>query len=84
MSILRLAFAFGAIIDAVALLPMLVPVFAKLLWGKKIGGFEEYFFAQGYRASLMLGCKKKKGWTLLLVWAYQAPLERRVVALLTA
>jgi len=31
----------------------------------------------GYGASLMLG------WTLLLVWAYRRPLERRFVAALT-
>jgi len=44
-------------------------------------GFEHpsgsYVFAMGYGASLMLG------WTLLLLWAYQRPLERRAVALLT-
>ncbi len=37
----------------------------------------EYRFAMGYAASLMLG------WTALLIWAYQRPLERRVVAALT-
>jgi len=31
----------------------------------------------GYAASLMLG------WTILLIWAYNNPLERRFVALLT-
>jgi hypothetical protein len=31
----------------------------------------------GYGASLMLG------WTALLIWAYQKPLERKVVAALT-
>ena len=31
----------------------------------------------GYSASLMLG------WTVLLIWAYQKPLERKVVAALT-
>ena len=55
---------------------MLSPTMARLLWG-----FEHptagYLFAMGYGASLMLG------WTVLLLWAYQRPLERRFVAGLT-
>jgi len=55
---------------------MLVPPLAKLLWG-----FEDmsgsYQCAMGYGASLMLG------WTALLIWAYQKPLERKVIAALT-
>jgi hypothetical protein len=74
--VLRVVFLVGAITDALAILPMLVPPLAKLLWG-----FEDmsgsYQFAMGYGASLMLG------WTVLLIWAYQKPLERKVVAALT-
>jgi hypothetical protein len=74
---LRLAFLLGAITDALALLPMLSPAMASLLWG-----FDErsgpYRFAMGYAATLMAG------WTGLLVWAYQRPIERAVVAVLTA
>src|SRR5947199_9343202 len=74
--ILRTAFVVGAVTDALAIAPMIVPGFAKLLWG-----FEDrsgaYQFAMGYGASLMLG------WTVLLAWAYQSPLERRFVASLT-
>ena len=74
--LLRRAFLLGAITDALALVPMLVPPMATLLWG-----FEDfsgaYHFAMGYGAALMLG------WTALLVWAYQRPLERRFVAALT-
>jgi hypothetical protein len=74
--ILRTAFLVGAVTDAVALVPMLLPPVAKLLWG-----FDDpsgaYRFAMGYGASLMLG------WTGLLLWAYQRPLERRFVAALT-
>jgi hypothetical protein len=55
---------------------MLVPALAMLLWG-----FEETSgtsrLAMGYGAALMIG------WTALLVWAYQRPLERRAVAALT-
>ena len=73
---LRTAFAAGAVTDGIALLPMLVPPLASLLWGfDDVSG--AYRFAMGYGASLMLG------WTALLVWAYQRPLERRFVAALT-
>jgi uncharacterized membrane protein len=73
---LRIAFGAGAITDALALVPMLSPTMARLLWGFEhpTGG---YFFAMGYGASLMFG------WTVLLLWAYQRPLERRFVACLT-
>ena len=74
--VLRVAFLAGAITDALALLPMLVPPLARLLWG-----FEDmngaYRFAMGYGAALMLG------WTALLIWSYQKPLERKAVAALT-
>jgi hypothetical protein len=74
--LLRTAFLAGALTDALALLPMVVPAVAKLVWG-----FDDpsgsYRFAMGYGASLMLG------WTALLLWAYQRPLERRFVAALT-
>lgn len=55
---------------------MLFPPMTRLLWG-----FEPdsgaWRFAIGYGASLMFG------WTLLLLWAYRRPLERRFVAALT-
>ncbi|MBC8403069.1 MAG: hypothetical protein H8E14_16400 [Candidatus Marinimicrobia bacterium] len=73
---LQLAFAAGAITDGLAIIPMLCPYMAKLLWGfDSFSG--QYFFAMGYAASLMLG------WTVLLIWAYNNPIERRFVALLT-
>ena len=74
--LLRTAFLAGAITDAAALVPMVVPGAAKLFWG-----FDDptgsYQFAIGYAASLMLG------WTALLLWAYHRPLERQAVAALT-
>jgi hypothetical protein len=73
---LRTAFVAGAVTDALALLPMLLPPLATLLWGfEDVSG--AYRFAMGYGASLMLG------WTVLLVWAARRPLERRFVAALT-
>lgn len=74
--LLRIAFGVGALTDAVALLPMLIPALAKLLWG--VGETPAiYRFAMSYGASLMLG------WTILLCWAYRRPLERRIVAVMT-
>jgi len=74
--VLRVAFLVGAVTDGLAILPMLIPPLANLLWG-----FEDmsgaYQFAMGYGASLMLG------WTALLIWAYQKPMERKVVAAFT-
>ncbi len=73
---MRTAFLAGAVTDALAVFPMLVPAIARDVWG-----FDDpsgaYQFAMGYAASLMLG------WTTLLIWAYQRPIERRAVAALT-
>ena len=75
--LLRTAFLLGALTDALALIPMLFPSMTELLWGFRPAP-GPYSFAIGYGASLMFG------WTLLLVWAYRRPLERRFVAALTA
>ncbi|MFX1318360.1 MAG: hypothetical protein ACFE9D_08460 [Promethearchaeota archaeon] len=73
---LKIAFLAGAIMDAITLIPLLFPLVATIIWGfTNITG--EYLFAMWFGAALMLG------WTLLLVWAYQKPLERRFVAVLT-
>jgi hypothetical protein len=74
--LLRMAFVLGAITDALALVPMLLPPMAKLLWGFD-SATGPYRFAMGYGASLMFG------WTVLLLWAYARPIERRFVAALT-
>ena len=73
---LKIAFLAGIITDALALVPMLYPPMAKFMWGfDKFS--DNYFFAMGYGASLMAG------WTLVLIWAYKKPLERRGIAFLT-
>jgi hypothetical protein len=73
---LKLSFIIGAIVDAFALIPMVIPWAAELFWG-----FEDftgiYYFAMGMGASLMLA------WTILLLWAYREPQERRCIALFT-
>jgi hypothetical protein len=74
--ILRVAFLVGAITDALALVPMLSPAMAEMLWGIEDVRWP-YRFAMGYGASLMAA------WTMLLIWAYERPLERSFVAALT-
>ena len=74
--LLRIAFMAGAVTDGLALVPMLSPAMARLLWGfDGLGG--PYRFAMGYGAALM------GGWTALLVWAHRRPIERAFVAALT-
>ncbi len=74
--ILRIAFLVGAIADAQSLLPLLFPPITKLTFG--IGNvLGAYQLIMGECASLMLG------WTVLLIWAYQKPIERKGVAGLT-
>lgn len=74
--LLRTAFLAGAVTDGLALVPMLSPSMARLLWGfDDVGG--AYRFAMGYGASLMAA------WTVLLAWAYRRPTERAFVAALT-
>lgn len=66
----------GAITDAAAILPMIFPQIAEIIWG--LNGFtKEYFFAMGYGATFMLA------WTILLIWAYFKPKERNFIAPLT-
>lgn len=74
--LLRTAFLVGAVTDACAVVPMLSPRMASLLWGfRDTSG--PYRFAMGYGATLMLG------WTALLLWAWRRPLERAFIAALT-
>ncbi len=77
VGLLRAAFIAGAVTDALAVIPMVSPSVATVLWGfVDLGG--PYFLAMGSAAVLMLG------WTGLLMWACQRPLERRFIAALTA
>ena len=74
--LLRTAFLAGAITDAFAVVPLLFPAVARLLWG-----FEDvdgaYRVVSGSAPSLMAA------WPGLLLWASQRPLERAFVAPLT-
>ena len=72
--LLKIAFLLGIITDALAVLPMLVPSIAEIFWGFSIFN-EEYIFAMLYGAVFMIAS------TVLLVWAYIKPIERRFIAL---
>ncbi len=58
---LRRAFLLGALADALALVPLLHPSAARLLWGVQAGGGTQRFAAHS-AAALMAG------WTMLLWW----------------
>ena len=74
--LLRLAFLLGAAADAAAIVPMVSNQSANALWG--FAAFPDpYGFAMAMGAALMAG------WTLLLIWAFFRPLERRMVAPMT-
>ena len=76
VKVLKLAYAVGAVTDLLAALMMVFPQFATAFWG--LENFpEEYYFAMGMGAPLMIA------WTLLLLWAYKKPVERRFIAPLT-
>lgn len=73
---LRRAFVAGAVTDALAVIPLLHPGTARLLWGIQADGGAQRFAAHA-AAALMTG------WTILLWWASRRPVERRDVAPLT-
>jgi hypothetical protein len=74
--VLKLAYLLGAIIDFLVFLLMVFPPLASTFWGFE-SFTEQYYFAMGNGAPLMLA------WTLLLLWAYKKPVERRNIAPLT-
>jgi hypothetical protein len=79
----RLKFAkavclFGAVFDGLTLLPMLFPSL-----GGKIFGIRSFFPGSDYIYAMNIGASLMLGWTLLLIWAAQRPIERVGVILLT-
>lgn len=75
---LRISYWAGAILDAAAAVSMLSPdLFATINGLPNFHPGIEYRYAMGMGACLMLG------WTVLLLWADQKPLERKGVLLIT-
>lgn len=73
---LKLAFFIGAVTDGLAVIPMVSTDVAKVLWG-----FES--FPEMYKFAMFIAAVFMTAWTLLLIWAFRKPIERRMVALLT-
>ena len=76
VKVLKLAYLLGAVVDFLVFLMMVFPPLANAFWGFETFT-EQYYFAMGNGAPLMLA------WTILLLWAYKKPVERRAVAPLT-
>ncbi len=75
---LRISYWTGAIADGLAVIPMLFPEIAKIIFGlSELSVTPEYLYSMRLGAALMLG------WTCLLIWADQKPVERKGVILLT-
>ena len=74
--LLKTAFMIGVITDGLAVIPMVSDNAARILWG-----FES--FPPMYKFAMSLAAVFMAAWTMLLLWAFWKPLERRAVALLT-
>lgn len=75
---IHLAYLIGIIADGISTIILLSPNLSQSVFGLTnlyIG--EEYLYVSRIAASLMLG------WTILLLWAYRKPVERRFILLLT-
>lgn len=75
----RWAYWFGAVLDAVMVVPLVCPAVAGVMFG--ISGFSpgpDYLYAARVAAALMVG------WTVLLLWGAREPVLRRGLLLITA
>jgi hypothetical protein len=78
ISLLRLCFWIGAIIDAVAAIQLLLPDF----WASSYG-FETHMPGPELNAALWSATALMAGWTVLLLWADRKPVERKEIMLIT-
>ena len=75
---LKVCFWIGVLADLFATVPLLFPHVAKLVFGLPVAASgNAYLYVSRVGASLMLG------WTGLLVWGSQKPVERKAILLLT-
>ncbi len=77
ITLLRIGYWIGIILDAVAFVQMAFPSIGLQMLKANIALSNEYVFAINFAAGLMLA------WTLLLFWADRIPLERKMVIPLT-
>ncbi|MBN1532616.1 MAG: hypothetical protein JXA20_08140 [Spirochaetes bacterium] len=78
ITFLRTCYWFGAIVDAIAVLPLLFPEVAGAMFGINPASVGNDFLYIG-----RVGASLMAGWTALLLWADRKPVERRGVILLT-
>jgi hypothetical protein len=76
--LLRACYWFGAIVDGLMVIPMLVPSLAGRMF--QIESFEP---GVAYRYASMVGASLMIGWTTLLLWADRRPVARKAVLLMT-
>ncbi len=76
-SLLRIAYWWGVIADAVSAILMLLPNLFLRVMNFNLTPGRNFTFGLSYGAPLMIG------WTILLIWADHKPLERKGILLLT-
>jgi len=75
---LHISFLVGAIIDTLAIIPMVFPRIGSALFGGDLTRLgPEYCYAMAIGASLMAG------WTALMIWRANSPIDRRDILILT-
>lgn len=75
---LRISYWLGAIADGLSVIPMLFPDILGFAYG--IPNFNPGI---DYNYAMWIGIPLMLGWTFLLIWADQKPVERKGVLLLT-
>lgn len=75
--LLRIAYGWGIIADAVSAVLMLFPNLFVRVMNIRLDADTNLGFGLMYGAPLMIG------WTILLLWANQKPVERKAILLLT-
>jgi hypothetical protein len=78
ITLLRISFWTGAIIDAVVAVQMVMPDF----WAS-FNAFTAHQNGPELSAALGVGASLMIGWTVLLLWADRKPVERRGILLIT-
>ncbi len=75
--LLRIAYWWGIIADAVSAILMMAPKLFLRMMNFNLALGRDFTFGLSYGAPLMIG------WTILLIWANHKPLERKSILLLT-
>lgn len=75
---IKICYFIGAGVDFLAVFPLLFPKVSRIMFGlPNFNAHNDFLYASRIGASLMMG------WTILLLWGSQKPIERRGILLLT-